>query len=141
MKSLNEIRSTQRIVILQDGADGGNGFVHLLSSKKPHPACVAFSWGCGWDHVSVSFSNRCPTWEEMCEVKRLFFAPEECVVQYHPAEEEYVNDFPYCLHLWKCQDDRFPTPPTWMVGRKKEQTDANVLREIVAAIGSMRLVE
>lgn len=27
----------------------------------------------GWDHVSVSLPNRCPTWEEMCKVKDLFF--------------------------------------------------------------------
>src|SRR5262245_54586743 len=28
-----------------------------------------------WDHVSVSLSHRCPTWDEMCWVKDLFFLP------------------------------------------------------------------
>ncbi len=59
----------------------------------------------GWDHVSVTILNeeRCPTWEEMCWVKSLFFKPNECVVQFHPPQDDYVNCHPYCLHLWKPQ--------------------------------------
>ena len=51
--------------------------------------------------ISVSLVDRCPTWQEMCGVKRRFFEPEDCVVQYHPPESTYVNDHPYCLHLWR----------------------------------------
>lgn len=54
-----------------------------------------------WEHVSVSLVNRCPSWEEMCIVKNLFWDRDEAVLQYHPPEEEYVNHHPYCLHLWK----------------------------------------
>jgi hypothetical protein len=76
---------------------------------------VLFSDGGGWDHVSVSTLHRCPTWAEMCAVKRLFFAPEDVVVQYHPRESEYRNCHPYCLHLWRCQYATFPTPDPFMV--------------------------
>lgn len=64
------------------------------------------------DHVSVTILNqeRCPTWEEMCWAKRLFFHPNECVVQFHPSEEDYVNCHPYCLHLWKPQGRDILTP-------------------------------
>lgn len=54
-----------------------------------------------WEHVSVSLENRCPTWDEMCFVKDLFWEPEECVIQYHPPRSKYVNNHPYVLHMWK----------------------------------------
>jgi len=72
--------------------------------------------GMGWDHVSVSCTNRCPEWEEMCYVKGLFWDGDECVIQYHPREQEYVNCHPFCLHLWKPQDVELPEPPKVMVG-------------------------
>lgn len=71
----------------------------------------------GWDHVSVSVMNsrECPTWEEMAVVKALFWEPEDCVVQFHPPESEYVNLHPGCLHLWRWTGGAFPRPPTFMV--------------------------
>ena len=129
MKTLNEIIRTPRVQIVAAGPDGGQAYVHLFSSKKPRPATVVFSWGGGWDHVSVSFSNRCPDWEEMSELKRLFFLPEETAWEYHPAESEYVNNHPYCLHIWRCQQPGMPTPPSWMVGAKKGQTLEAAMKE------------
>lgn len=76
---------------------------------------VIFSNGEGWDHVSVSLANRCPTWDEMCAVKERFFEPEDCVVQYHPRASEYVNLHAYCLHLWRWQDGEFPRPDTGLI--------------------------
>ena len=70
----------------------------------------------GWDHVSVSLKHRCPFWHEMCFVKDLCFKPDEWVLQYHPAESDYINDHPYCLHLWKPQNVDIPTPPKIFVG-------------------------
>ena len=40
--------------------------------------------GMAWEHVSVSRPDRCPTWDETCAVKRLFWDDEECVLQFHP---------------------------------------------------------
>jgi len=81
---------------------------------------IIVSDGEGWDHVSVSLKNRCPTWEEMCWVKDLFFEPHEVVMQLHPAKSEYVNHHPYCLHLWRPQNRSIPLPPTEFVGPKQE---------------------
>lgn len=54
-----------------------------------------------WEHVSASNESRCLTWDEMCEVKDLFFDAEECVIQFHPPKSEYVNLHDFCLHLWR----------------------------------------
>ena len=73
----------------------------------------------GWEHVSVSLENRNPNWEEMCFIKDLFWYAEEAVVQYHPPKSEYVNNHPYCLHLWRQLGKNPDLPPWWMVGVKK----------------------
>ncbi len=110
MKTLEEIKAQNNFVIMNTGNDGGYGHLYL-SGAKAKPAAVIFSWGGGWEHVSVSHSHRCPTWEEMCRVKDMFWNEDECVVQYHPPKSEYVNNHPYCLHLWrKCGED-FELPP------------------------------
>jgi hypothetical protein len=71
-----------------------------------------------WEHVSVSTSSRCPTWDEMCWIKDLFFEKHETVVQYHPAESDYVNYHPFCLHLWRPLNAALPIPPSIAVGPK-----------------------
>lgn len=71
-----------------------------------------------WEHVSVSLKDRTPTWEEMCLVKDLFWRPDECVVQFHPPEAEYVNHHPFTLHLWKPIGIEIPRPPSIAVGPK-----------------------
>lgn len=76
---------------------------------------VIASWAEGWDHVSVSRPNRCPTWAEMDFVKRVFFKPDEFVFQAHPAESDYINIHPFCLHLWRPQHEKIPIPPKYMV--------------------------
>jgi hypothetical protein len=70
----------------------------------------------GWEHVSVSLPNRCPSWEEMAYIKSVFWDADDCVVQFHPPESEYVNNHPFCLHLWRRIDGPFPMPPSILVG-------------------------
>lgn len=72
----------------------------------------------GWEHVSVSLKNRCPNWQEMSFVKDLFWDKEECVIQYHPPESQYISNHPYVLHMWKNTQFEFPMPPSIMVGIK-----------------------
>lgn len=72
------------------------------------------------EYVSVSTRRRPPNWTEMCLVKALFWDPEECVVQFHPPESQYVNNHPYCLHLWRNKNVAFPMPPPILVGIKSE---------------------
>lgn len=60
--------------------------------------------GAGWEHVSCSVvedQGNPPTWQEMCRVKDLFWTDEETVLQFHPRKEDYVNQHPGVLHLWK----------------------------------------
>lgn len=80
---------------------------------------IIASNGLGWEHVSASFPNRCPTWREMCEVKDLFWEPEEPVMQLHPPRSDWVNYHPFCLHLWAPTEGSIPLPPSIMVGPKK----------------------
>ena len=99
------------------GAGGGNCgyFVVPLNNAPRRNFNVIASDGGGWDHVSVSLPDRCPTWSEMCAIKRLFFAPDEVVMQLHPAERHYRNFHPYCLHLWRPQEQTIPLPDPLMV--------------------------
>lgn len=84
--------------------------------KHGQTVFVIASDGMGWEHVSVSRKDRCPTWEEMCQVKDLFWGPEDCVVQFHPPKAEYVNLHPFCLHLWRKTGEDIETPPMLLVG-------------------------
>lgn len=68
-----------------------------------------------WDHVSVSLPDRCPTWEEMKEIKALFFKKNECAIEFHPPAAANISVHDYCLHLWRPQQVELPTPPRIMV--------------------------
>lgn len=135
MKTIEELRKTPRLQLADVAEDGGAAAAYLLSSKKSRPAFVIYSTGGGWDHVSASFARRTPTWEEMCEIKSMFFRPDETVIEYHPASDQYVNFHPYTLHLWRPQNERIPTPPSWMVGPREGQSYADAIREGMAALG------
>ena len=97
-------------------AFGCNGaFIFPAVPGRPKLFAVA-SDGDGWEHVSVSTTFRCPTWDEMCWVKGLFWDAEDCVVQFHPPRSQYVNAHPYCLHLWRPVGTQIATPLTYLVG-------------------------
>lgn len=109
-----------------DRSWGGYGAFHLMGPCGIHLRLIAGGYdddddiAQGWEHVSVSTNRRPPNWQEMCWVKDLFWTDEECVVQYHPPRSVYVNDHPYCLHLWRHKSAAFPMPPTCAVGTLKE---------------------
>lgn len=113
MKTQAEIVRQPKLEISNTGADGGAAYWNPTKSTKP--AVIVWSFGGGWDHVSVSFRHRCPTWDEMCAVKDMFFGDDETVIQYHPAKSNYVNRHPYCLHLWRPQGKDLPLPPVIFV--------------------------
>lgn len=71
----------------------------------------------GWEHVSVSLlgGHRLPTWDEMGYVKRLFWGPDEAVLQFHPPESAYVNNGEV-LHLWRKPTAEAELPPPILVG-------------------------
>ena len=103
-------------------SDGNNG-VFMIPKDRNRPATgtklsVIASDGGGWEHVSVSLPTRCPTWDEMTMIKSIFWSPEDCVVQYHPPESEYVNNHNFCLHLWRQCGVDFDMPPSILTGIK-----------------------
>lgn len=96
--------------------------------KVPHPKIDGYYFSClsssgnGWEHVSVVIASnrrkveRCPTWEEMCFIKELFWEDTEPVVQIHPPKAHHVNNHAYCLHMWRSTDKEMPLPSPYMVG-------------------------
>lgn len=131
MKTLDEIKESRRIVIYVIGSDGGSGVISLPTWK----GSVVWSNGAGWDHVSVSPEKKriTPSWDDMCKVKEIFFRDDEAVIQIHPPKDEYVNNMPNCLHLWRCHYKEMILPPSCLVGIKAGQTRSELMQEIRAA--------
>jgi hypothetical protein len=111
-----------------DSSYGNNGvfvFTKFFDGKYREITCIV-SDGKGWEHVSVTVAlkngnpMRCATWEEMCFVKDQFWNRDEAVVQFHPPESDYINNHPFCLHLWKPSDREFRLPPANLVGFKQK---------------------
>lgn len=129
MKTLNEIKELPNLMIQHIAVDGGLGV--LFKAGKSF-ATVVWSNGGGWEHVSISpiKHSYTPTWDEMCKLKDMFFCSDETVVQYHPAKNEYVNNLPNCLHLWRPINEKMPAPPSIFVGVKHGQS----IEEVKAAI-------
>lgn len=94
---------------------GNNGAFRILSQSTHQLLHVIVSDQDGWDHVSASYRDHVPTWQDMCQLKNLFFTDQEWVVQYHPALDDYINHHPYVLHLWRPQHQSLPTPPKELV--------------------------
>lgn len=96
----------------------GNKGAFVIKGPRGFKLNVIASDGLGWEHVSVSVidANRCPTWDEMCSVKDIFWGDDDCVVQYHPPKSDYVNNHPYVLHLWRQIGVEFNRPPRELVG-------------------------
>jgi len=96
-----------------DNSIGNNGaFAFSVFSVNCHAIA---SDGEGWEHVSISMEKRIPRWKEMAYIKNIFWDKEDCVIQYHPPEKDYVNTHDHCLHMWRKIGEEFPRPPLYMV--------------------------
>ena len=97
----------------------GNSKKQLSAKNFLLYLCIVSDAG-GWEHVSVSLplTPRTPTWDEMCGIKDLFWDKTDTVLQYHPAEEDYVNNHSTTLHLWRSTNQEIPKPPPEMAGIK-----------------------
>lgn len=116
--SVNEYRSFDAEIIDHYGWAGDDtcGVFLVPSPIDKAGMRVVASSGEGWDHVSVSRRNRCPNWNEMEYIKRMFFKDDEAAMQIHVPPSDHINLHPYCLHLWRPLDADIPRPPGWMVG-------------------------
>lgn len=125
------------------GMDRYAGFFRIPVAGSKRPLCVIASAGDGpgthgWDHVSVSLPSRCPRWEEMDLVKRLFFHPHEVAMQLHPPESDHISNHPYCLHIWRPIAGEIPLPPSILVGvGSMGQLDKDSSRQFLRALQSV----
>jgi len=138
MRNLHELDQYRLKFVGQWPGDGTCGAFAVPSKIDGSELRVIASSECGWDHVSVSRSTRCPNWPEMEQIRRLFFRPEEAAFQYHAPLADYVDGsfhgHPYCLHLWRPQTSEIPKPPKWMVGgMPPEQAEAEMRKAISEA--------
>jgi hypothetical protein len=122
MKNINtllaELNTRKDFDVIRTGFDGGMG---VFTKGYQKGMTVIWSYAGGWEHVSIDGKNRMPTWEEMCELKDMFFNDDECCVEYHPPKSEYVNNMKYCLHIWKPIEEYsgvLPMPPSIFTGIK-----------------------
>lgn len=117
-KALNKYRVTSGGWSTTSADNFGLFYVKKNISKPPlQIICSPFGEG-EWEHVSVSLPDRCPSWEEMRYVKELFWSDDVTVVQFHPKKSEYVNNHPFCLHLWRNLKNEIELPPSILVGLK-----------------------
>jgi hypothetical protein len=93
--------------------------------------------GIEWEHVSVSLTNRCPNWIEMCFIKSLFWDDEETVMQLHPPKSKWISNHPHCLHMWRPTKETIPLPPDITVGIKEtgELRSAKEAEKLMSEIG------
>lgn len=131
MRDLSEITNNTKLSNFEHGSDGFRceicigGWVGTL----------IFSWGCGWEHVSVSpYATRLtPSWKDMCDIKDIFFKDEESVIQIHPPKDMYVNNKSNCLHMWRCKYQEMILPPSVLVGVRNGQTPEEFNKELKEA--------
>lgn len=57
-------------------------------------------------HVSASYRDRAPSWDDLRALRALFFSPDRDVIQVLPRRGEYVNVHEFCHHL-------FEAPEAW----------------------------
>ena len=128
MKNLDEIKECPRLRNFVFGEDGFSCEIGLAGWQ----GTVICSTGAGWEHVSVAPYKRrvVPEWDDMCNIKDIFWKDDESVIQIHPPKTEYVNNVPNCLHLWRCTYKEMVLPPSILVGVRKGQTKREIAREI-----------
>lgn len=120
MKSIEEIKRTPNLFIEAETKNDGMGgkYYDKYTGKWLN---FIFSYQMGWEHLSVSMPSRTPTWEQMCVMKDIFWNKDETCVEYHPREEDYVNNHKHCLHIWRPTHESLPTPPSILVGFRSEE--------------------
>ena len=120
MRAIEDIMNCKKIAWTHVADDGASGtyYTHGWTGS------IIFSTGAGWEHVSVAPFKRSvtPSWDDMCLIKDIFFKEDESVIQIHPPKNEYVNNMPNCLHLWRWNEGEMILPPSFMVGIRVGQT-------------------
>lgn len=131
MRTKEEIQNNPKLRNVEFSMDGGRADIHIGGWN----GSVIWSDGAGWEHVSVCpYAKRIiPSWDDMCQLKDVFFNDDESVIQIHPPKEQYVSNMDNCLHLWKCSYKEMVLPPSCLVGMRKGQTREELWKEVKEA--------
>lgn len=99
MRAHEEIKNNKALGLITCHINTYFGYIVLSNGKKG--TIIAGRNEDGWEHVSIClYMGKNPTWEDMCEVKNIFWDDEEQVVQIHPKKSQYVN-ITESFHLWR----------------------------------------
>lgn len=99
----------QRVEFGQDGACYKREGIGLGANKPPMQTVIisgSYRDDIPWLHVSTAWSNRLPTWDEFRQIRDVFLDDGLIAVQVFPPKAEYINQHPYCLHLYARVDAR-----------------------------------
>lgn len=109
MKKLEEIRADKRIKWTRDFMPQFQMYQGEFDLGRVKGNVVfGYNEG-GWEHVSIApFSGKTPSWDDMCEIKDIFFYEEEEAIQIHAKKSKYVNLKENCLHIWRNPDVVLP---------------------------------
>lgn len=110
-KTIYEIKKTAGVVVLDEGKNRLCGWLYSRHRKRMF---FIATWNDNWEQVSVSRLRKCPTWDELCETKEIFWNNEECVVQYLPYIM-YEHKYKHCLHLFRPVGVEIPIPPKILI--------------------------
>lgn len=91
-------------------ADGFKGFFRFEIDEEI-VRCLATS-DKGWQHVTVHIvgQDEPPTWKFLCQVKDLFWEPDDWVLQIHPPKNSKVHYQKGYAHLWRSISEIQPLP-------------------------------
>lgn len=117
MRNLNELNEFRRVdwELRAVGAMGDKSAGCFVVPCDGVELAVMASTGKGWDHLSISVKDRCPTWGEMEHVRKLFSKSHEIYFQVGVPAKDHINNHPYCLHWWRRQNREIQLPPSIMV--------------------------
>lgn len=117
MKNLNFLPSSCRRLTTMEKRLWGKypkseaGAFTVMSNTDAKYLNVIATAGDGWDHVSVSRADRPPVWDEMEQIKHLFFKEDEVAYQFHVPTSDHINNHKNCLHIWRHQKEKVSLPP------------------------------
>lgn len=78
----------------------GKYFVNSLSGLRVLASTDTMEDGSKFLHISCSYPDRIPSWDDLKTVKDIFIGEDREAFQVLPKAKDYVNLHPYCLHLW-----------------------------------------
>lgn len=88
------VRLERQLPGLTAWRDTKTGMTIIESTERPD--------GREWYHVSFSFPDHLPTYDDLQRVRKCFIGEAYTALQIFPPKSEYVNFHQFCLHLYVC---------------------------------------